>query len=134
MIEIIKTNCNQVNFNLIFNFHNSAKNTKKIDPIGVIHASIENHENSFVGIQEFKLNALGCPGNETTRQYFKDLVSFSKKNCSFRYKKNAVFEGMYGFFGKEYFHLVNPWCATYYPYIKRLYTRVGLSVTLILIY
>ena len=28
-IEIIKTNCNQVNFNLIFNFHNSAENTKK---------------------------------------------------------------------------------------------------------
>ena len=23
---------------------------------------------------------------------------------------------MYGFIGKEYFHLVNPWCGTYYPY------------------
>ena len=28
-IEIMKTNCNQVNFNLIFNFHNSAENIKK---------------------------------------------------------------------------------------------------------
>ena len=62
------------------------------------------------------MNALGYPGNETTRQYFKDLVSFSKKICSFRYKKNTVFEGMYGFVGKEYFDLVNPWCCTYYPY------------------
>ena len=62
------------------------------------------------------MNALGYPGNETTKKYFKDLVSFSKTICSFRYKKNTVFEGMYGFVGKEYFHLVNPWCGSYYPY------------------
>ena len=55
------------------------------------------------------MNALGYPGNETTKKYFKDLVSFSKTICSFRYKKNTVFEGMYGFVGKEYFHLVNPY-------------------------
>ena len=104
---------------MIFNFYNSAKNTKKkeiINSVGIIHALIENHENSFAGIQEFKLNALGYPGNETTRQYFKDLVSFSKTICSFRYRKNTVFEGMYGFVGKEHFHLVNPSCGIYYPY------------------
>ena len=87
-IEIIKTNCNQVNFNLIFNFHNSSENTKKkIDPICIIHALIENHENSFAGIQEFKLNAFGYQGNETIRQYFKDLVSFSNKNLQFLIQK-----------------------------------------------
>ena len=39
-----------------------------------------------------------------------------KQFAVFDTKKNAVFEGMYGFVGKEYFHLVNPWCGTYYLY------------------
>ena len=60
--------------------------------VRIVWASIEIHETSFTKLINFKFNEQGKFGNQQTKEQLTNLVSNSKKICSFYTKREGVFE------------------------------------------
>ena len=99
---------NQINMNFLFTFKSLApiKKSNLNTEDGIVWASIENHKTSFAKLINFKLNKQGKFGNQQIKEYLTQLVSDSKKICSFDRKREGVFEGMYGFVSSHYYYLI----------------------------
>ena len=111
----MKQNKKNMNFPIKFKFLEEPSSQTTFT-LGIIYASIKNHQNSFGKLNQFQFNENGRYANDQTKNYLTQLVSYSKKICSTPRKRPGVFEGMYGFVSKKYFYILHGWTPGYETY------------------
>ena len=115
VIDILKKIIKNMQFPLSFKFLKKPKTADSNAEVGIVWASIQDHQTSFANLDQFKFDDEGNYKKQT-KEYLTQLVSHSKKICSFKRKQDGIFEGSYGFVGSYHYDLKDNWRSEYIPY------------------